>query len=381
MDISALQLLVRRVANYKLARHGIVKAARPITLTHSVTAACQSLCLSCKIGDVYLKNPTIRKSDLRLDEIEKIYKSIGKIHFLNISGGEPFMRKELADIVALGYKHLQPKVIHIPTNALAPKHIEKTVATMLEMLQSNGSTIPLTIKPSIDGVGEKHDYLRGVPGNFLKLEDTIRRLLGLREKYANLYVELGTVISKNNIKDIEEVATYVHSLGIESYRNEVAEERTEFHNMGDDITPSAEEYRDAMDTFGRKIRENIKGKRAFTKMTESFRLVYYDLTYQILKRKTQVIPCYGGISNVHLNYNGELWPCCVLGYDQPLGNFREHDYNFDLVMATGQARKVLKYIKDKKCYCPLANQWYSNILINFRTMSRVTGNMVRFLVS
>jgi len=381
MGISALPFIVPRVLNYKLARHGFIKAARPITLTHSVTAACQSLCLSCKIGDVYLKNPKIRKSDLGLDEIERIYKSIGKVHFLNISGGEPFMRKELPDIVELGYKYLHPKVIHIPTNALAPRHIEKTVITMLEMLQSNGATIPLTIKPSIDGVGEKHDYLRGVPGNFVKLEDTIQRLLGLREKYANLYVELGTVISKNNIKDVEEVASYVHRLGIESYRNEVAEERTEFYNIGDDITPSAEEYRDAMRVFTKKIYENINGKRAFTKMTESFRLVYYDLTYEILKRKTQVIPCYGGISNVHLNYNGELWPCCVLGYDHPLGNFRDHDYSFDRVMATGQARKVLKYIKDKKCHCPLANQWYSNILINFRSMSRVVSNMLRFGLS
>ena len=83
---------------------------------------------------------------------------------------------------------------------------------------------------------------------------------------------------------------------------------------------------------------------------------------RILKEKRQVIPCYGGISNVHINYDGEVWPCCVLGYDQPLGSLRDNKYDFQKIWNSAQADLVRKYIYNRNCACPLANQAYSNIL-------------------
>ena len=131
-----------------------------------------------------------------------------------------------------------------------------------------------------------------------------------------------------------------------------------------------------MKNFKLKIRENIRSKRRLARITESFRLVYYDLVSDILRKKTQVIPCYGGISNVHLNYNGELWPCCVLGYKKPLGNLREADYDFRQVVNSEQANEVRKYIREKRCHCPLANQSYSNILCDFPSLLKVVKNIL-----
>ena len=89
-----------------------------------------------------------------------------------------------------------------------------------------------------------------------------------------------------------------------------------------------------------------------------------------------MIPCYAGISNIHLNYNGEVWPCCVLGYDKAIGNLRDSNYDFQKILNSDQAREVKEYIKNKKCACPLANQWYSNILCNFRQLAKVAKNML-----
>jgi MoaA/NifB/PqqE/SkfB family radical SAM enzyme len=372
-----LKEFLPKTLNYKLARKGVLKPAKPITLTFSVTCACNSLCKTCHIGKMYRENPNRIKNDLKIKEIEKIFKSMGHIYFFNISGGEPFLRNDFQEIIELACKYLKPGIIHSPTNAIVSKKILNDVKGSLKIIEKYNPKIQFTIKPSIDGVGKDHDEIRGVPGNFKMLEETIRLLKPLQEKYPNFHLELGTVVSNFNIKKLDEIEDYVHSVGIQSYRNEIAEQREEFFNLKDPITPTAEQYQKLMKRFKNKIRENVRGKKLYTKVTEAFRLVYYDLVSEILRQKTQVIPCYGGISNVHINYNGEVWPCCVLGYKKPLGNLRDYNYNFKKLWNSKKAANVRKYIADKKCYCPLANQSYSNILLDFKSLLKVVKNILK----
>jgi MoaA/NifB/PqqE/SkfB family radical SAM enzyme len=92
------------------------------------------LCKTCSIGRVYLENPEIAKQDLSIEEVEKAFKSPGPIYFFNVSGGEPFMRMDLAEIIRLAAIYLKPRLIHIPTNALAPRAIEKITLRILEYM-------------------------------------------------------------------------------------------------------------------------------------------------------------------------------------------------------------------------------------------------------
>lgn len=301
--------LFAKILAYKLSRHGLWKTPKPVTLTYSVTNMCQSRCKTCKIWKVYIDDPNLKKKELKIDKIEKIFKSIGHIYFFNISGGEPYLREDLVEIVALACKYLTPAVIHIPTNALTPKLIEKKTIKVLEIMnENNNSKIPLTIKPSFDGVGEKHDEIRGIKGNFEKVLDTYNRLVNLKKDYPNLHVGLGTAISKFNYTDISEIADYVEKLHPDSYINEIAEQRSELFTKDDSITPTPKEYKEAIGHFSKKSREILKHSRSLDKITQSFRLAYYNLVVEILREKKQVIPCYAGISNVHINPYGEVWP-------------------------------------------------------------------------
>ena len=361
-----------RAAYYALTRRGLVRPINPLTLTFSVTAACQSRCKTCNIGALYLSNPVLAKSNLTLEEIERVFRSLGPIYFFNISGGEPFMRPDLDEIVRLACLHLKPRLIHIPTNAISPKFIAKTTRKILaHMDELCPPTVPISIKPSIDGVGAMHDYVRGYPGNFELLEKTIDALLEIRAENPRLHVDLGTVISNLNLHHLDEIEDWVHARGIESYRHEVAEQRAEFHNLGDPITPPADVYAQLTERFKDKIVRNIKGKALLTRTTEAVRVVYYDVAVRILKERRQVTPCYGGISNIHMNYNGEIWPCCVLGGDQPLGSVREWHYDVQALLRSDRAKATRRYIKDGHCACPLANQWLNNVLLTPRHMLRV----------
>ena len=254
-------------------------------------------------------------------------------------------------------------MIHIPTNAILPERIEESTSRILEIIEKEAPGTVLSIKPSFDGIGEQHDEIRGIPGNFEKLLDTLGRLSKLRETHKYLHVGVGTVVSRFNQNSLNEIIAYAGKLGVDTYINEVAEEREEFFNLGSGITPDSESYARIMDIFKENVRSRLKNMKLLSRITTAMRIVYYDLATDILKEKRQVIPCYAGILNVHINSDGGIWPCAVLAYKGEMGKVGG-DTGFLDIWNSKEAKRVRKDIREGKCACPLANQAYSNILLH-----------------
>ena len=286
-------VLMPYLASYKCSRLFGWQKFHPMTVTYSVTAACQSRCKTCQIGAMFCQNPKRAEDDLTLDEVEKIFSSMHPVYFFNMSGGEPFLRKDLPEIVGLACKYLKPRVVHTPTNAILTERIVENTEKIIRIVRDYNPSVPVTVKPSIDGVGELHDEIRGVNGNFECLLKTIEGLKRLENKYDNFHLELGTVISNYNIQYLDEIEDFVHSLGVESYRNEVAECRTEFFNLNDPITPPADVYQRLIKDFARKVEANIGKKKRLARTTEAMRVVYYDLAGKILEGNGRCRGCRG----------------------------------------------------------------------------------------
>ena len=375
--LTYLKELVPKMLRYRLARRGLVLPGMPINLTFSVTNVCQSRCKTCSIWELYKEQPLKKNDELTLEEIEKIFRSMGHIYVFNISGGEPFLRSDITEIITAACHHLSPGVVHIPTNAIAKERIERKTKEILETLKTNCDETQLTIKPSLDHIESRHDEIRGVPGNFKKVLEVFHRLKEMQSNYPNFHVELGTVISRWNVDDVAEIAQYVTNLGVDSYRNEIAEQRSEMFNTQNDITPDPEQYEKAIDLFVRQIRENMGNRNLFQRITHAFRLVYYSLAIRILKENRQVIPCYAGISNVHMTPYGDIWACCTLGYDKPMGNLRDYNYDFKMLWNSAEAKKVRTYVREGHCNCPMANQTYSNILMHGPSLFRVVREIIK----
>ena len=96
----------------------------------------------------------------------------------------------------------------------------------------------------------------------------------------------------------------------------------------------------------------------------------------MLKENRQIIPCYAGYASCQITPFGDVWPCCILGYDQPMGNLRETNYDFVKVWHSSKANEIRKHIKAKNCACPLANAYYTNVLCNFWSLLGVSKNLV-----
>lgn len=359
-----------KILRYKLAKAEILSAGSPLVLTFSVTNKCNSRCKTCNIW----RAPTRDSEELSLHEIELIFKNMDELYFLNLSGGEPFLREDLVEIISLAKKYLSPNIIHIPSNGLAVDLIERRVKEILEVL--SGSKTILTVKLSLDGVGERHDEIRGVRGNFIRVMETYKRLSKLREEYPNFHLGINTIISKFNVDCFDEIVEFVRQLKPDSFVTEIAENRSELFNLQDDIAPDPRTYEVLIRRFMAKIKDDLKYKRSISKITDASRLVYYEYVIKLLNEKRQVLPCYAGISNAHLSPYGDVWPCCVLGYEKPMGNIRDFDYNFKKLWNSERAKAVRNYIKSGYCYCPLANQAYFNMICSPTAMLKIVKIIV-----
>lgn len=371
-------VLILKILNLKAARSFcfcLSSNPMPINFTVSVTNKCNARCKTCNIWRIYEEQPSLSGVELSAEEFERIFEHIGKAaYWFTISGGEPFLRKDIVEIYHALVHHCSPNIINIPTNATAPKLIEKRVREFLEI--TNKSTLILNL--SLDGIGEQHDEIRGVKDNFESVINTYERLTALKEDFENLRLGIHTVVSIYNIDHLEEVYNFVRSLNPrpDSHIFEVAEERVELDTMGSGITPAYHAFSRALTPLKEEIKSDYLKKRdLLARITQSFRLEYYEMVEKILKERRQVIPCYAGFASCQISPYGDVWACCVLA--RSFGNLRDTNYDFNKLWHSEKAKEIRASIKNGDCFCPLANAMYTSMFCDFSTMKRVLYRMIQ----
>lgn len=336
-------------------------AKAPMNLTLSVSFKCSSRCKTCNI---YKK----KADELALEEWQKIFKSLGKNPFwVTISGGEPFLRNDLTELVFSLYDNCQPSIINIPTNGLLKDRIPNTVKQIARHCEKS----QIVINVSIDEIGNKHDAIRGVPGNYEKAIETFTALRSI--DIQNLSIGIHTVISKFNVARIPDIYQHLRALNPDSYITEIAEERNELGTVGACISPEYQDYANAVHFLIDELKNDHFNRVG--KITRAFRIEYYRTVERTLKEHRQIIPCYSGFASAQIAPDGDVWMCCIKA--ESIGNLRDGDYDFRKVWFSNKAESLRQSIRDGECYCPLANASYTNMLHNLKTLYRVTRNFVQ----
>jgi len=344
--------LVSKIPLYKLFRRFGIPKLYPLNLTVGLTYRCNSRCRTCRIFERKVR-------EFSLEEFDKSFASIGPVpYWVTMSGGEPFLRKDIVEICKSAYDHLRPGILNIPTNGILSRSIPEKVDAIVR----NAPKSQIIVNLSLDGIGERHDEIRNVENNFVRFLETYEGLKRL--DHPNLAIGIHTVISRFNVRNIPDIYEEVMRLAPDSYITEIAEERVELGTVGQDITPTAEEYGDAIDFLIRKL-----GGQEFhgiSRITQAFRLHYYKQVKSMMKEKSGIIPCYAGILSAQIAPDGEVWACCVKA--ESLGNLRAVNYDFRKVWSSREAREIRRSIKARRCFCPLANAGYTNMLASYGTM-------------
>lgn len=368
--------IVPQIPRYQAMRRGIGPTILPLNLVFAVTYRCNSRCKSCNIwmytkktytpppGEVwpYDASQLETRPELTLDEFKRVFASLGRAPFyLTFTGGEPFLREDLEEIVVAAWERCRPKVITIPTSGMYWKTTPQRVHAIARACP--GTELILNI--SLDGIGEEHDRIRGVPHNYELALKTLERLKA--NKPDNLVIGLHAVISSLNVDRALEIVDHLESLEPDSVITEVAEERLEMGNRNSGITPDPETYSRVAAELSRKVaRRKAKG---FARITSAFRAEYYQLAAKALRDGKQALPCYAGVASGHVAPDGDVWACCVRA--EPIGNVRAVEYDFGRVWRGYLADKMRRSIAAGECACPMANAFYTTMLMDPKTLAKV----------
>src|SRR4026208_982796 len=153
-------------------------AIRPTVLIYNCTWVCDARCTMCsnwKWGD--------RKSDMTLDQLEPVMNNQfwGAVENLNISGGEPTTRNDLPEMVEMFHRHLpRMRKIGINTTGLPSPRAIPMRTRIVNFCDAQD--LLLSVRVSLDGIGDVHDQVRHVTNGFDKACETIYAMQALADE-------------------------------------------------------------------------------------------------------------------------------------------------------------------------------------------------------
>ena len=326
-------------------KHGkrflIKKGTSPIYVVFFITENCTAKCVHCLLGE---REKTT--DELTLDEIEKISGNMDNILFLLLTGGEPFLRDDLPEIVKIFYKNNSICNLGIPSNgSLTSKIVEYT-----EKILKDCKKLDFAVDISIDAVGKEHDRLRSAEGLFEKAVWTFKELSKLEEKYDNFTLNVALTASSYNQDKLLDTYRYLkEDLGAKSI--------TYLLTRGSPRDPGARKV---------DINNYIRLAELIEKDTETRSLYGYDNYFgadfinamkilrqrvisRIVKENKGVLPCYAGFLSCVIMSNGDVYPCELLS--RKMGNLRRANYNFRKIWESEESNDIRKYIKETRCFC------------------------------
>ena len=163
------------------------------TLIFFVTSTCNSKCRTC----FYWKELNAR-DDLSFAEIERVSRTMPAFRELWLSGGEPTLREELVEIVALFYRQNGVRSINLPANGLSPEKLRDVVESALRACPE----LRINLNLALDGIGATHDGVRGVPGNFERALASLDELQTIRRRDDRLRLHANSVVCRENLGEM-----------------------------------------------------------------------------------------------------------------------------------------------------------------------------------
>lgn len=349
-------LLAEKVSLINLYRKLGFPFQMPYKYIFILTNMCQSRCKTCKIWKIYKDNPKKLKTELDLEEYEKIFENIKRdALWLNLSGGESFLRKDIDEIAINAIENFKNMfILNIPTNGLETKTIKKKTRRILEAM--SGPT-DFFITLSLDGTQRIHDSIRGVKGGYKKVMKTYRTLIKFEKEFSNFHIGFQTTINKHNIDNIKTIfKTTQKSSPIFTF----AHEANYFYNLG-----SEDDMRKLNDPKLLNIIRFLHKNYNVTNLRDFVPKIYLKLAPHFFKNPNKlVLPCTASYATITVDPYGNVMPCSY--FHKSIANLRKHNYNLKKILMGKKTQALRKMIRNGECPRCWANcEAYPSIFHNF----------------
>lgn len=280
-----------------------------------------------------------KRDDLSFDEIVALSRDLDPFENLNLSGGEPFMRKEIAEICHQFVEHNRVTQIYVPTNGY---YTEKTL-TAVEKLLSHDRLQLLAIELSLDGMQDFHNGFRGNPRSFQKAMETYDALAELQKRDPRLRIHSIGTVTGTNVEEVRRLTTFLFERCPQMDHHNIAMIRGDRKNPSLQ-GPALRAYQELY-SYARRLwapREQGRFGASVDPM----------LTWAKVKtaaERRMVIPCKAGWLSGVINANGDVALCETEHTHPPVGNLR--DKSFREIWWSDEANAQREAIRCKACHC------------------------------
>jgi Fe-coproporphyrin III synthase len=312
-----------------------------------VTSACNAKCRTC-----FYWEELNQRGDLTWEEIQKVSATMPPFTDLWLSGGEPMLRRELAGILHLFYVNNGIRWVNLPTNGLLPAWTVERVARIC----TDNPKLQLDLNVAMDGLYEVQDSIRAVPGNFEKTLRTLEALQPCRQKFANLRVNINTVICAENFDGVLEIARFVQqNCRVDGHYFNIIRGNAkdpELKRIPADRLPALyAEIRKVYAHYARIATRHSGGvKNLFSRAYYEGVLAFHNKVQleNIESPHPWPMPCTASETSIVIDYNGDVRACELRG---KLANLREFDCDFQKFwQASGRSDEHGRIVHDQ-CWC------------------------------
>lgn len=284
-----------------------VKPIRPTVLIYNCTFVCDARCEMCnnwKRGD--------RKADMTLEQVDRAmhHPFWGAIENLNISGGEPTTRNDLPELTELLIRRL-PRVrkVGINTTGLTPHRAIPQLTRIVEFCAARD--LPISVRVSLDGIGEIHDQVRKVKRGFDKAGETIAAMEALARKHDQFQFGIAATIFATNMEDAKNILAWARQRDLDIVFNML---RFTDAMLGNRELETTIRLKLAEEDFMRQFfLERVQEESVLS--GQSFQYLHY--ADMIANGYVRTMPCPFRSQGLLLNPDGELFYC---ENSKPLGN-------------------------------------------------------------
>ncbi len=320
------------------------KPFTPPTLNLLVTLRCDMRCRHCFLWE-QLEDPREAR-ELSLEEIEAMARTMDPLFSLVLSGGEPFLRKDLAQIARVFAEHNQVKVLTILTGGQMTGRIREVTREILRLCPE----ILVAVGVSLDGVGPRHDEIRQKTGAFDRAVQTVLMLKELAVHEPRVSVQACTCLTGLNQDHIFELYEYL--------REDLRPDRIAVNLIRQDsLDPGAREFNPAVyERLIRMVREDTCSGRLRNRFTfDRFGIMTVAdicMTHMILATLQEGRPqirCRAGSVSSVVFPDGSVFPCEM---KQDWGNLKEFGFDFSRFW-TARREKARKEgaLPGRECFC------------------------------
>ena len=284
-----------------------------------VTYRCNAKCYMCNTWQY----PSKKEEEFPPDLIDKIP---GGLNFINITGGEPFLRDDIEKIVDIALT--KTKRLVISTNGYFTKKV-------VSLAGKYGNKIGVRI--SIEGLPAANDELRGIKNGF---DHGLRTLVTLHDMGIK-DIGFGITVSDRNAQDMIELYRLANAMNME-FATATIHNSYYFHksdNKYENLEMVANEF------------ENIAIKLLKTSRPKNWFRAYFNMGLaNKVRGGKRPLPCEVGTDVFFLDPFGNIMPCN--GSDEPMvmGNLNEQE--FDEIWNSKKAEDVRDLVKNcqKQCW-------------------------------